>query len=115
YHVYGEEQAENYYQYHCQMPYEYATYYLDLNAGIKKSLDQFNGWDDYGFLVYTKGAVFLNSIKEDFGMDTLCDILSSYYKTYRFHNTSTEDFIKICEKVTSTSFQERANEWIYHQ
>lgn len=115
YHVYGGEQAENYYQYHCQMPYEYVTDYLDLNVGIKKSLDQFNGWDDYGFLVYTKGAVFLNSIKEDFGMETLCDILSSYYKTYRFHNTSTEDFIKICEKVTSTSFQERANEWIYHQ
>ena len=114
--VYGKEQAEQYYQYNCEMPYRYAKDYLDIeNVGIRKSLDEFKGWDDYGFLVYTKGAVFINTIKEDFGMKTLCDILNNYYESYRFHNSTTEDFIRICEKITATSFQERAYEWIYKE
>jgi len=115
YHVYGEKQAEKYYQYYYETPYEYAKDYIDMSKGIKKSLDQFNGWDDYGFLVYTKGAVFLNSIKEDLGMKTLCDILNNYYETYKFYNSTTEDFIRVCEKVTSISFKEKAYEWIYNQ
>lgn len=113
YHVYGEKEAENYYQYYCEMPYEYAKSYLDIDTGIKKSLDEFNGWDDYGVLVYAKGAVFLNSIKEDFGMETLCNILREYYENYKFHISNTEAFIKVCEKVTSTSFEDRAYEWLY--
>ena len=95
------------------MPYEYAKSYLDIDTGIKKSLDEFNGWDDYGVLVYAKGAVFLNSIKEDFGMETLCNILREYYENYKFHISNTEAFIKVCEKVTSTSFEDRAYEWLY--
>ena len=115
YHVYGKDRAENYYQYNYEMPYIYAKDYLKMDVGIKKPLSEFEGWDDYGLLVYTKGAVFLNTIKEDFDMETLCHILNNYYESYRFLISTTEDFIKICEEVTETSFHERAYEWIYKE
>lgn len=115
YHVYGREQGERYYQHYCQLPYEYAKNHLDMDVGVRKSLDQFSGWDDYGLLVYTKGAVFLNEIKEDFGMEVLCNILNKHYQSHKFHNCTTEDFIKICQEVTGTSFDKRAYEWIYKE
>ena len=62
----------------------------------------FKGWDEYGLLVYTKGAMFINSIKEDFGMDTLYDILREYYNRYKFHFGTTEGFIRVCEEVTNS-------------
>lgn len=115
YNRYGKAQAENYYNYTCEMAYEYGKVYLGDDIGIKKSLDKFNGWNDYGILVYTRGAMFLNEVKDNFGMETLYDILSKYYDTYRFHHGNTEGFIKICEDITDTSFEELADEWIYNE
>ncbi|WP_025640472.1 M1 family metallopeptidase [Schnuerera ultunensis] len=109
---YGEEEGENYYNYTCEMPYEYGKDYI-ISEKIKKPLSDFDGWEDYGLLVYVKGAVFLNGIKEDFGMETLYDILNKYYNTYKFNNGTTEGFLKICEEVTNTSFKEKADIWLY--
>lgn len=111
--IYGKGVGEDYYSYYCELPYEYMMETLTIDEVVDKSLDEFQGWDDYGVLVYTKGAMFLNSIKEDFGMEKLYEILSEYYNTYRFYNANTEDFLKICEQVTNTSFEERANQWLY--
>ena len=57
--------------------------------------------------------MFLNEIKEDFGVEVLYDILNKYYSTYKFYNGNTEGFIKICQEVTNTSFKERVDRWIY--
>ena len=109
---YGEKEGQNYYNYTCKIPYEYGKEYIVSDA-IVKSLADFKGWDDYGLLVYVKGAIFLNNIKEEFGMETLYDILSKYYNKYKFYNGTTEDFIKICEEVTNTSFKDKTNIWLY--
>lgn len=110
---YGERDGENYYKYAYEMSYEYGKTFLTGDTVINKPLDRFKGWDDYGLLVYIKGTMFLNDIKEDFGMEALYDILNRYYSVYRFYNSTTEDFIKICEEVTNTSFKEKVDKWIY--
>ncbi|GMG98119.1 peptidase [Tepidimicrobium xylanilyticum] len=111
-HKYGEEDGEDYFNYTCQMPYDYGEKYIDSDV-VVKSLDEFNSWDDYGILVYAKGAVFLNEIKKEFGIDTLYQILERYYKTYKFKIATTKDFLNICEKVTNSPFEERAHKWLY--
>ncbi len=111
--IYGEGAGEDYYKYNCQLPYEYMIGRIETDEVIIKSLEDFKGWDEYGLLVYTKGAMFINSIKEEFGIDTVYEILKEYYSRYRFHFSTTEDFIRVCEEVTNSSFQERLNKWIY--
>src|SRR5690606_19637417 len=102
-----------YYNYYCKNNYEYGKFLITKDEIINKPLDQFKDWDDYGLLVYSKGAMFLNEIEEDFGKEILYDILNKYYNTYKFHNATTEDFIKTCEEVTGTSFDERVAKWLY--
>lgn len=112
-HIYGEGAAKDYYKYYFQLPYEYMVDKVETDGLILKSLGDFKGWDEYGLLVYTKGTMFINSIKEDFGMDTLYNILKEYYNRYRFYFATTENFIGICEEVTGKSFEERFNKWFY--
>lgn len=111
--IYGEGAGKNYYRYYCELPYEYTIKNISTDGVIVKPLKDFNSWDEYGLLVYTKGAMFINSIKEDFGMDTLYEILNEYYSRYRFHFGTTEDFIKVCKEITGSNFQDRINKWIY--
>ncbi|NLJ78906.1 MAG: M1 family metallopeptidase [Tissierellia bacterium] len=110
---YGEPRAMDYYTYNFQIPYEQYSEYSIEDGAINKPLDQFENWKDYGFLVYIKGAVFINSIGEDFGTEVLYDILNRYYSIYRFRNGDTEGFLKVCQEVTGTSFEEEANRWLY--
>lgn len=110
---YGEEAGKAYYDYSLETSYEYGKDIISKDKKIVKSLDRFNGWDDYGLLVYTKGAMFLGEIEKDFGKEVLYDILNKYYSKYKFHIAKTEDFLKICEEITNTSFKERADKWLY--
>jgi aminopeptidase N len=80
---------------------------------VLKPLSKFKDWNDYGPLAYAKGAMFLNQIREDFGKETLYDILNKYYNSNRFLNATTEDFVKVSEEVTGTSFEEMTSKWLY--
>ncbi|MBU5439367.1 M1 family metallopeptidase [Tissierella sp. MSJ-40] len=110
--VYGEKEGEEYYNQNIKIGYDHGVKYLGENGVVKKPLNEFTGWDDYGILVYTKGAIFINEIKEEYGEETLYDILNKYFHTYKFYNATTEDFIKICENVTKDSFKEKVDRWL---
>ncbi|HHV38271.1 MAG TPA: M1 family metallopeptidase [Tepidimicrobium sp.] len=112
---YGDQRARDYYEYNFQIPYDQVKAH-SIEAGVvNKPLDQFEGWKDYGFLVYIKGAVFIDTIGEKFGMEVLYDILNRYYSIYRFRHGTTEDFLRICQEVTGTSFEGKANRWLYNR
>ncbi|NMB08976.1 MAG: M1 family metallopeptidase [Tissierellia bacterium] len=110
---YGEEVGRNYYDYSLETSYEYGKDIIDKDRKVVKPLGEFGGWDDYGLLVYTKGAMFIGEIEKDFGREILYNILNKYYNKYKFHIAKTEDFIKICENTTATSFKERVDKWLY--
>ena len=110
---YGEEAGKTYYDYSLETSYEYGKDIIAKDRKVVKPLDRFSSWEDYGLLVYTKGAMFLGEIEKDFGREALYDILHKYYNKYKFHIGTTEDFLKVCEDITGTSFYERAEEWLY--
>lgn len=111
--IYGDEKAKKYFDYNVKLGYEYGVKYLLGDSIIYQSLDDFNGWDDYGILVYSKGALFINEIKELFGEETLYEILSTYFNEFKFYNVTSDDFINICEKITKSSFDDLVNKWLY--
>lgn len=73
---------------------------------ILKPLSGYENWDDYGPAVYTGGAMLLNEIRKQVGDQTFFKIMQTYYDEYSFKIASTEDFLRICEEVSSTEFDE---------
>ncbi|RKD28763.1 M1 family metallopeptidase [Thermohalobacter berrensis] len=110
---YGDNSAENYYKNSTEAYYESRKAVIQANENIVKPLDEFNGWNDYGPLVYSKGAMFIHEIRERYGEKVLYEILRNYYGKYKFLNATTEDFIKICEEVTGDDFEQLVKEWLY--
>lgn len=110
--VYGKVAGEDYYDQNIKLGYEYGVRYLGENEVVNKPLSNFVGWDDYGLLVYTRGAMFIDKIKEEFGEEMLYKILNSYYEKYKFRIATTEDFIKVCEEVTQKSFESLVKEYL---
>ncbi len=111
--IYGKDVGKDYFINNIKIGYEYGETYLGKGQIVNKALDEFYSWDDYGILVYTKGAMFINQIKEDYGRDLLINILNTYFEKYKFTNASTEDFIAICEEVTGKDFKDIVNTWLY--
>ena len=56
--------------------------------------------------------MFVNEIKEDYGEEVLYEILKEYYSNYKYYNATTNDFIKISEKVTGDNFDKLVHEWL---
>lgn len=112
--VYGEEIGKENFE-EIEEYYDYMLESYNFEELVVKSLKDFKDWNDYGPLVYHRGAMFLNEIKKDFGEEVLYDILNKYYHRYRFFNAKTEDFISICEEVTGTSFENRMSKWLYNE
>ncbi len=111
--VYGKDHSEDYYDVMVVESYERAKQLFDIDDKVLKPLDEFDDWNDYGSLAYSRGAMFINSIKKDFGEDVLYDILNKYYEEYKFLNATTDDFLKVCEEVTGESFKERKEKWLH--
>lgn len=110
--IYGEERSRDYYQTNISNGFEYGKRYLGQNQVVNRHLKDFDGWNDYSILVYIKGSMFINQINSDFGEETLYEILNRYYEEYKFDNARTDDFIKICEEVTGTSFDDLVDAWL---
>lgn len=111
--IYGKERGKDYFINNIKIGYEYGESYLGKDEIVNKPLDEFYSWDDYGILVYTKGAMFVNAIKEEYGREVLIKILNTYFDRYKFTNATTEDFIRVCEEVTGKDFTEIVNMWLY--
>ena len=101
-------------QYHTQSnedEYREAAEKIEDEA-ILKSLRAFEGWYDYGPLVYSKGAMFLNEIYTEYGKDTLYQILSEYYQANRFKNARTGDFRRISEDIIGNDLGVLFEKWL---
>lgn len=111
--IHGSKAGEDYFNENIKLGYEYMVEYLGGEEVVNKPLPEFNGWDDYSLLVYIRGAMFLDKIKEEFGEEILYEILRTYYDRYKYQIANTEDFIRVCEDITKTSFQSLVNEYLY--
>ncbi|SKC91778.1 Aminopeptidase N [Maledivibacter halophilus] len=108
---YGEKLGDKYHEYENEETLNQEVDYLNSKK-ILSSLDDFEGWNDYSLLVYTKGAMFLDDIKDKYGKDMLYKILKTYYNRYKFKIATTEDFLDICEEVTGEELEDYFDEWL---
>ena len=108
---YGEEQGVNYHRFANEDQYKEAMVSI-YDKTVLKPLHDFESWEDYGPLVYSKGAIFLNEIYKTYGKEKFYEIMSQYYAQYRFKNATTQDFKRICEAVTRENMEPLFNKWL---
>ncbi len=108
---YGEEAAVEYQKTENEDKYFRAEDSLN-DKTVLKPLEEFDAWHDYGTLVYTKGAIFLDDMKNKYGKETFYKILKTYYNRYKFKNATTEDFLHVCEDVTGDDLDEYFDKWL---
>jgi hypothetical protein len=110
--VFGEEAGQEYEKVYNEAEYHEAAATIK-DETMLKPLDQFEGWDDYGPLIYNRGSMFMNEIYEKYGKDKLYTIFAEYYDQYRFKNATTEDFKKVCEEVLGEDVDPLFEKWLY--
>jgi len=108
---YGEEQGREYHRFANTDQYNEAIVSI-YNKTVLKPLYEFESWEDYGPLVYSKGAVFLNELRETYGKDKFYQIMSNYYNENRFKNATSQDFQKVTEEVTGENLDPLFNKWL---
>lgn len=82
------------------------------NQVILKPITKFNSSNDYALLVYYKGAIMLNKLREEVGDEIFFKIIKSYYEQNKYKNVTTQDFIDAVEKVTNKNWTKFFNEWL---
>lgn len=108
---YGEKTGEKYHKLENEEVLQEEIVYLEDKAMLI-SLKDFENWDEYSLLVYTKGAVFLDNIKDKYGKEIFYEILKTYYNRYKFKIAKTEDFLNICEEITKEELDHYFNKWL---
>lgn len=111
YENYGETEGKQYHIYENVNRYYEEVDSVD-DETILKALNEFQNWDDYSLLVYTKGAMFLDSLKERYGEETFYNILKMYYNSYKFKIATTKDFLDVCEEVTGDNLDKYFDKWL---
>jgi aminopeptidase N len=60
---------------------------------------------------YQRGAWVLHMLRNEVGHEKFQQIISTFYRKYKYSNASTNDFFEIVEKLTDKSFDDFKNEW----
>jgi len=85
---------------------------LKDNAVVLKPVQEFKDWNDYGPLVYSKGAVMLNTLRDKVGDKTFFKIITTYYDKYKFKTAKTGDFKAVVEEVTNKNWDNFFQKWL---
>lgn len=79
---------------------------------VLRPVSKFQGWNDYGPLVYRKGASMLCDLRNEVGDEAFSKILKTYYEKYKFKNAKTKDFIAVVEEVTGKKWDKFFDKWL---
>jgi len=60
---------------------------------------------------YQRGAWVLHMLRNEVGHEKFEQIISTFYRKYKFSNASTNDFFEIVEKLTDKNYVDFKNEW----
>lgn len=111
----GSQRGNEYFE--IQFLYPYTSYkgrFLD-GEKILRSVPEFKSTADYALLVYYKGAIMLNAIRDETGDVIFYKILKTFYEKYKFKNATTDNFISVVELVTNKQWDDFFDEWLMNK
>ena len=87
-----------------------------LDDQVTQSLGYFEALDTphvYGTVVYTKGALFLEALREEIGDEAFFTALQNYYQKYKYQIATTDDLLAEFETSADRELDEFYQEWLY--
>ncbi len=68
--------------------------------------------DEYGPIVYGKGALFFRELREFLGEELFLDVLRSYYRDRQYKLATPDDFLRVAEQVSEQDLNGLYQQWI---
>jgi len=69
--------------------------------------------DDYGLIVYGKGALFFEALRREMGDKAFFDFLRAYYQRYRYGFATSEGFHATAEETCACELDALFDLWVY--
>lgn len=85
------------------------------NEKVYKSVEEFNNSIEYQALVYYKGAMFIQNLRNELGDDVFFKIMRVYFDKYKYKNAKTDDFLNVCEQISNKNLEYFFKNWINFQ
>jgi len=86
----------------------------DGNGVVVKPLTEFASWSDYSNLVYRKGMLFIDALRDEYGKESVLEFMQKYYARYKFKTASTEKFLDLGKEHFGESFDALVDVWLYN-
>ncbi|MCS7464570.1 M1 family metallopeptidase [Paenibacillus doosanensis] len=87
--------------------------YITAPEALKQNSWSYAGHNQYAENVYTRAKLVLKSIEQQVGRDTMDRVMKTYFQRWKFKHPTTEDFQKVLEDVTKTSWRTFFDQYIY--
>lgn len=97
----------SYFQERCQSLVEEGS-----DAIVHQPVFSFDGWEQYGTIVYLKGALFFDALREEVGDKTYFETMWHYYEEYKYGIATPDGLIRIAEEVSGRDLDELYRHWI---
>ncbi len=68
--------------------------------------------DEYGPIVYGKGAMFFRELRELLGEELFLEVLRSYYRDRQYKLATPDDFLRVAEGVSGRELDDFYEQWI---
>ncbi|HEY4579783.1 MAG TPA: M1 family aminopeptidase, partial [Candidatus Acidoferrales bacterium] len=69
--------------------------------------------NDYGVIVYGKGALFFAALRGELGDETFFAFLHNYYDNYRYGFVTSKDFQAVAEQTCACDLDALFDLWVY--
>jgi hypothetical protein len=110
---YGKEVKEQIYKNMIVRYYDaYRNSDPNVNEAVYRSINKFKDSIEYQVMVYYKGAMFVEDLRNNLGDEQFFKVLKVYFDKYKFKNANTEGFINLCEQVTDKEWRQNFKEWL---
>jgi hypothetical protein len=106
--IYGRANADAQIDLHLKMPYQVYRLLGGVDNKVDRKASDFATCLEYAALVYGKGALFFNALREHMGQELFLKFLRKYVSTYAFCRVQPEDLIAVAVQAGGQ------NKYIHH-
>ncbi|KAB3530216.1 M1 family metallopeptidase [Alkaliphilus pronyensis] len=110
---YGDHIKEQIFEKMIKAQYEnFTSIEPDKGEGILRSLREFESNLEYSSIVYSKGAMFLEELRNNMGDEAFLEGIRQYFNQYKYKNATTLDFYELMEANSEKELKPLFEEWL---
>ena len=83
-----------------------------LNTSMLLSVNEYAGDYEYSYMIYVKGVLMFDNVRQVIGKERLIKGFKRYYKKYKFKVATTDDFIVSVKKASGKDVEGLFDSWL---